>query len=184
MSREVRGPVGRQLIEIGGDEIPVTVKAKGSRDRSLEELRDAIVPTPSGAPVTIGVAGGVSEREALGSISREDQQYVRIVAYDFRGPNKLAQRTHDAFMASISVPAGYSVADAGFGFYQPDDSEKGLWLVFAIGVVLVLLSVAIVFDSLWARGDGVPQPAGRARRGDRGLLGREGQPSRARRRSA
>jgi multidrug efflux pump subunit AcrB len=28
-------------------------------------------------------------------------------------------------------------------------SEQGLWLVFAIGVALVLLSVAIVFDSVW-----------------------------------
>ena len=26
-------------------------------------------------------------------LSREDQQYVRIVSYDFRGPNRLAQRT-------------------------------------------------------------------------------------------
>jgi len=150
VAREVRGPMGRQLLEIGGDEIPVTVKARGARDRSLEELRDAIVPSTGGAPVTIGALGTVSEREALGTISREDQQYVRIVAYEFRGPNRLAQRTHDAFMASISVPPGYSVADAGFGFFNPDDSEQGLWLVFAIGITLVLLTVAIVFDSVWS----------------------------------
>ncbi len=149
VSREVRGPVGRQLLEIGGDEIPVTVKAKGARDRSLDDLRAAIVPNPGGAPVTIGSLSAVDEREALSAISREDQQYVRIVAYEFRGPNKLAQRTHDAFMKSISVPPGYSAADAGFGFFEPDESEQGLWLVFAIGVTLVLLTVAIVFDSVW-----------------------------------
>lgn len=150
VAREVRGPVGRQLLEIGGDEIPVTVKAKGARDRSLDELRDAIVPNPAGAPVTIASLARVDEREALSAISREDQQYVRIVAYEFRGPNKLAQRTHDAFMQSVAVPPGYSVADAGFGFQEPDDSERGLWLVFGIGVALVLLAVAIVFDSVWA----------------------------------
>jgi len=152
VAREVRGPVGRQLLEIGGDEIPVTVKAQGARDRSLDELRQAIVPSPSGAPVTIDALSSVDEREALSAISREDQQYVRIVAYEFRGPNKLAQRTHDAFMKSITLPPGYSAADAGFGFFVPDESEKGLWLVFAIGVTLVLLTVAIVFDSVWAAG--------------------------------
>jgi HAE1 family hydrophobic/amphiphilic exporter-1 len=52
-------------------------------------------------------------------------------------------------MKSISVPAGYSVADAGFGFFQPDESERGLWLVFAVGIALVVLSVAVVFDSAW-----------------------------------
>ena len=36
------------------------------------------------------VAAGERAR-ALGAISREDQQYVRILSYDFRGPNKLAQ---------------------------------------------------------------------------------------------
>ncbi len=152
VAREVRGPVGRQLLEIGGDEIPVTVKAQGARDRSLDELRQAIVPSPSGAPVTIDALSSVDEREALSAISREDQQYVRIVAYEFRGPNKLAQRTHDAFMKSITLPPGYSATDAGFGFFVPDESEKGLWLVFAIGVTLVLLTVAIVFDSVWAAG--------------------------------
>jgi len=150
VAREVRGPVGRQLLEIGGDEVPVTVKASGARDRSLDELREALIPTATSTPVRIGDVAAVGEREAISSISREDQQYVRIVAYEFRGPGRLAQRTHRAFLASISVPAGYSVADAqgGFGFV-PDESEKGLWLVFGIGLVLVILSVAIVFDSVW-----------------------------------
>ena len=153
VAREVRGPVGRQLIEIGGDEVPVTLKASGARERSLDELREALIPTTTGAPVRIADVAGVGEREAINSISREDQQYVRIVAYEFRGPGRLAQRTHRAFLASISVPAGYSVADAqgGFGFV-PDESEQGLWLVFGIGLVLVILSVAIVFDSVWGAG--------------------------------
>ena len=151
VAREVRGPVGRQLIEIGGDEIPVTVKASGARDRSLDELREALIPTQTGTPVRIGDVASVGEREAINQISREDQQYVRIVAYEFRGPAKLAQRTHAAFLKSISVPAGYGVSDAvgGFGF-TPDESEQGLWLVFAVGLTLVILSVAIVFDSVWA----------------------------------
>jgi hydrophobic/amphiphilic exporter-1 (mainly G- bacteria), HAE1 family len=154
VAREMRGQVGRQLLEIGGDEIPVNVKAVGARDRSLDELRDALVPTPTGAPIRVGDLATVSEREALSSISREDQQYVRLVSYEFRGPQKLAQRTHDAFLKSIAVPAGYSVADAGFffGFGGPDNSERGLWLVFAIGLALVLLTVALVFDSVWAAG--------------------------------
>jgi multidrug efflux pump subunit AcrB len=93
----------------------------------------------------------VSERETLGSVSREDQRYVRIVSYEFRGPGKLARRTHDAVLASIAVPAGYSAEDASTGFGPPpDESERGLWLVFAIGVALVVLAVAIVFDSVWA----------------------------------
>ena len=150
VGREIRTQVGAQLLEIGGDEIPVNVKALGANTRSLDELREALVPTPDGGAVPIGAVSTVSERELLSAIDREDQQYMRTVAYEFRGPNRLAQRTHDAFMKSITAPAGYKVEEAGFGFFTPDDSEKGLWLVFAIGVVLVILAVALVFDSIWA----------------------------------
>jgi len=107
------------------------------------------VPNARNAPVQVGDLARVGERETLANIRREDQQYVRILSYGFRGPTKLAQRTHDAFMASVAVPAGYSVADVEFSFGS-DESEQGLWLVFAMGVALVLLAVAMVFDSVWA----------------------------------
>ena len=147
--REVRGPVGGIRLELEGEEVVVSLKARGARERSLAELQQALVPNPSGAPVRVGDLAAVSEREGLSTISREDQQYVRIVSYDFRGPARLAQRTHDAFMSSIAVPPGYSVDDERFE-WEADESGKGLWLVFGIGLVLVVLAVAFVFDSVWA----------------------------------
>ena len=150
VSREVRGAVGRELVEIGGDELPVTVKAVGARERSLDQLQDAIIPTTTGAPVRIADVAFVDAREALSSIRREDQQYVRLVSYDFRGPTKLARRTHTAFMKSLSAPAGYSIVDLTDGSpFERDNSEQGLWLVFAVGILLVVLTVALVFDSVW-----------------------------------
>ena len=149
LAREIRGPVGATKLEIGDDELDVNVKASGARDRTLDQLRDALVPTSIGAPVRMADIAQVEEQEGLSLINREDQQYVRIVSYDFRGPQKLANRTHEAFMRSISVPPGYTVADDEFQWGE-DQSSKGLWLVFAIGIVLVILAVAMVFDSTWA----------------------------------
>lgn len=150
VAREVRGAVGQQRLEIGGDELPVQVKSAGTRERSLDELRAAIIASPSQAPLKIGDLAEVAERDGLGMISRENQEYLRIVSYEFRGPTKLADRTHKAFMANITVPPGYRVGDQTWDFGYTDSSEKGLWLVFAIGVVLVVLAVAMVFDSAWA----------------------------------
>jgi HAE1 family hydrophobic/amphiphilic exporter-1 len=150
IAREVRGPVGGQLLEIDGDEVPVTVKAAGARDRTLLELSSAIVPTATGTPARIGDLSRVDAREALSTVNREDQQYIRQLSYDFRGPAKLARRTHDAFMRTLSAPAGYGIVDitTGNGF-ENDGSDRGLWQTFAMGVVLVILAVALVFDSTW-----------------------------------
>lgn len=150
VNREVRGAGGGQLVEIGGEELRVTLKAAGARERSVDELSDAIIPTATGSPVRIGDVSLVSAREALSMVRREDQQYVRQVNYDFRGPAKLARRTHTAFMKALSAPAGYSIVDITDGSpFERDNSEKGLWLVFAIGITLVVLTVALVFDSVW-----------------------------------
>lgn len=149
VQREVRGSVGGQRLEIGGEEIPVSVKASGARDRSLDELREALIPTPLGSSVRVSDLSDVGEREQLGVITREDQQYLRVVGYEFRGPTRLANRTHDAFMKSISVPPGFTVQDASQYQREQDTSQRGLWLVFAVGVALVILSVAGVFDSAW-----------------------------------
>lgn len=147
--REVRGAAGGTRLEIDGEEMLVTLKVAGSQERALDDLRNSIIPTTSGSPVRIRDVATVGEREGLATIQREDQQYVRVVAYDFRGPPRLAQRTHAGFMESVSVPPGYSIADDVFTFTQ-DDSQQGLWLVFAIGIILVILAVAAVFDSAWA----------------------------------
>ena len=149
VQREVRGAVGGTRLEIAGEEIPVSVKAEGARDRSLDELREALITTPAGTAVRVSDLSDVGEREQLGTITREDQQYLRVVAYEFRGPNRLANRTHDAFMKSISVPPGFTVQDASQFLRERDTSQKGLWLVFAIGIALVILSVAMVFNSTW-----------------------------------
>ena len=150
IGREIRGPIGGLLLQIGGDELPVTVKASGARDRALDELERALVPNANGAPIRIGDLAIVSAREALSSVNREDQQYVRQVAYDFRGPPKLARRTHDAFMKQLSAPAGYSIVDLSNSFgFEEDKSGQGLYLVFALGLALVILAVALVFDSVW-----------------------------------
>jgi len=148
VAREVGGAAGRQRFILGDEELWLSLKTEGARERTLEQLREAQVPASGGAPVHVGDLAALSEREALSRISREDQQYVRILSYDFRGPAKLANRTHEAFMRSISVPPGYTVSDEYFG-WRDDESQQGLWLVFAVGLALVVLAVAMVFDSAW-----------------------------------
>ncbi len=149
INREIRGAAGGIRLEFEGEETQVDLKAQGARERSLDELKTALVPNEARSPVRVSDLADVGEREGLATISREDQQYVRIVGYDFRGPVKLANRTHEAFMKSLTAPAGYTISDEKFS-WEEDHSSRGLWLVFGTGVVLVILAVAMVFDSIWA----------------------------------
>jgi HAE1 family hydrophobic/amphiphilic exporter-1 len=136
-------------LEIGNDELPIMLRAAGARERDTAQLAEGMVSNPMGVPVRIRDVSSVSEVEGLAKIERENQQYIRSMTYDFRGPQKMADRTHKAFMQSITTPPGYTVTDErGYGF--GDDSAKGLNDVLFIGVLLVLLAVALVFNSVWA----------------------------------
>ncbi len=149
VAREISGGGGGTRLEFDDEELPVSVRALNVRERQLGQLEEARVSNPARAPIRINDVSSVGEVEGLAEIQRENQQYVRILSYDFRGPQKLADRTHKSFMAAIAVPKGYEVSDEKFE-WSDDDSSKGLWLVGGIGVLLVLLSVALVFDSAWA----------------------------------
>lgn len=149
VGREVRGAANGTRLDIGGEEVQVNVRSIGDRDRQLDQLSEGMVSNSRRAPVRIADVSSVKEIEGLSRIEREDQQYIRMLTYDFRGTQKLADRTHKAFMSSITVPAGYTVSDDQ-GRWGDDESSKGLWLVFGLGVTLVLLVVALVFDSVWA----------------------------------
>lgn len=136
-------------LEIGNDQLPIMLRAAGARDRDTAQLAEGMVSNPLHAPVRIRDVSTVREVEGLAEIRRENQQYIREVTYDFRGPQKLADRTHKSFMESLTTPPGYTVTDErDFGYN--DNSAKGLDIVIVVGLVLVLLAVALVFDSVWA----------------------------------
>jgi HAE1 family hydrophobic/amphiphilic exporter-1 len=147
--REVAGGDFSRSLEIGDQDLPVSVRALNVRERQLSQLEEAMVSNPGRIPVRVSDVSTVAELEGLAEIQREDQQYVRVLSYDFRGPQKLADRTHTAFMETIDVPSGYTVEESRFE-WGDDESQKGLYLVGGIGVLLVLLAVALVFDSWWA----------------------------------
>lgn len=147
--RQIYNPGTGVQLDINGEQVDVSVQAAGSRERDMNQLSDGQVSNGKGVPVRIGDVTTLGEVEGLQVIQREDQQYIRILSYDFRGPQKLSDRTHKAFMASIAPPPGYTIED-DTGNWNQDDSSKGLYTVFGLGLMLVLIAVAFVFDSVWA----------------------------------
>lgn len=149
VQRQMRNAANATDLQLGGDVVRVQLRAAGAQLRDMTQLSEGIVFNPTGAPIRIGDVSSVGTVEGLAEIRRENQQYLRTLTYEFRGPQKLADRTHKSFMQSITVPAGYTVTDERY-YGSGDDPSKGLVMVFGLGIVLVLLAVALVFDSVWA----------------------------------
>lgn len=149
--RRVAAAVGqderRSFLRVGDEELLFSVALSGASTLDVEQLRDLTVPAPGGEPVRLAEVATVGERDVLSRILREDQQYQRTVAYEFRGPAKLGDRVQAAVLAATRVPAGYQVI--GKEEWRWSDDEKGqIYGVLAISLILVFMVCAGLFESL------------------------------------
>ena len=134
-------------IRIGGEERLVSVKLDGYENFDVMGLQELILPTRSGTGVRLGDIARIEERGTLSRILRENQQYQRTVAYEFRGPAKLGDRVRDAVVNTTEVPDGYTVI--GRNEWKWDDDEaRQLYGVLVISLVLVFMVCAALFESV------------------------------------
>jgi len=134
-------------IKIGGDELRYSVKVRDAEDVDVVALREAILPLPGGRGLRLGDVMTIESREVLSRIHREDQQYHRTVAYEFRGPPKLGDIYHDRIITSTEVPPGYLVK-ADDRYYWSTEERNQIFLVLLISVLLIYMVTAALFESL------------------------------------
>jgi len=149
--RRVAAAVGRDerrsFVRVGDEEMTFSVQLAGSRTLELRQLEALTIPAPGGEPVRLGEVATLGEREVLARILREDQQYQRTVAYEFRGPARLGDRVQEAVIRSTRLPAGYQLV--GKKEWKWGDDEKGqIYGVLAFSLVLVFMVCAGLFESV------------------------------------
>lgn len=143
----VQGEARGTPVRMGGDELQLAVKLAGNRTLDLLGLQELLVPTPSGQAVRLAEVATLEERDVLSRIIRENQQYQRNVSYEFRGPTKLGDRTHEAVMKSTLLPPGYKLE--GRQEWRWSTEEKGqIYGVLAFSVVLIFMVTAALFESI------------------------------------
>jgi HAE1 family hydrophobic/amphiphilic exporter-1 len=142
----VGGRSGEGTLKLGGEEVRYQVKLEGSEDADVLALLETLIQLPDGRQVRLGDVVTVEPREVLASVVRENQQYRRQVAYEFRGPVKLGDAVLDAMLARTEVPAGYTVEKAE-GFYFSQEEKEQIYLVLAVSLLLIYMVTAAVFES-------------------------------------
>ena len=137
--------LGRLPTEDG--EVNARIRVAGGEALAPEELLATRVPTPSGASVPLGELARLEERPVPAEILRRDQQYERIVTFDFRGPRPIADRYVRSFVEGTTMPPGYTLDD-GLGSYLTGKEERAIGLALAFALLLIYLVSAALFESL------------------------------------
>mgnify|MGYP006277726211 CR=1 FL=1 len=149
VSASVQGEQTSGRIYLGGEELPLSVKMEGYRDFSFRDLRELRVPSGRGREVRVGDVARVQERDVLSRILRENQEYQRTVAWEFRGPRKLGDIVRDAVLESMELPAGYRIETEN-RFRLTEEEQRQVWMAVGFAVLLVFMVTATIFESLAA----------------------------------
>lgn len=143
----VRGSARTSPIRVGGEEMLYSVKLSGYRDMDVTRLRELQIPAANGKSVRLGDVATISERDVLNRILREDQQYQRTVAYEFRGPGKLGERVRDAVVKNTALPPGFSIVKDEGATWSVEE-ERQIYGVLIFAVILVFMVCAALFESV------------------------------------
>jgi HAE1 family hydrophobic/amphiphilic exporter-1 len=147
VSAAVRGRASSALLQVGGEEMQLSVKLAGFRYMDSGQLLQTLIPTGNGASVRLGDVASLRERQVLNSVIRENQQYQRLVSYEFRGPTKLGDRVRDAVVKATALPPGYAIEERQTWNWEPEQARQ-MYLITAVAVLLVFMLTASLFESL------------------------------------
>lgn len=148
LSAAVGGNANVGRIKLGGEEVQYQVELEENEDMDVVALRETLVDTPDGRRIRLGDVVRVESREVLSRIRRENQQYERTVAYEFRGPQKLGDVFHEAVIDGTDAPPGYTVQKGESRWFITAEQREQIWLVVAVSLILVYMVTAALFESL------------------------------------
>jgi HAE1 family hydrophobic/amphiphilic exporter-1 len=148
MNAAIGGAAQLGYVKLGGEEVQYQVKLEKTVDMDVLQLTETLIDTPDGRRIRLGDVMRIESRDILARIRRENQQYERTVAYEFRGPQKLGDLYHENVINTTEVMPGYTVKKGESGFSISQEQQQQIWLVIAIALLLVYMVTAALFESL------------------------------------
>ncbi|CAN5714888.1 efflux RND transporter permease subunit [soil metagenome] len=147
VSASVRGRTQGQTMRVGGEEMQFLVKLDGYQDMDMVGLNELLLPAPTGEGVRLGEVASLRERDVLAVVIRENQQYQRMVTYEFRGPARLGDHVQGIAVAATHLPPGYTIEQRRWAGFAAEE-KKQIYGVLLLSILLIFMVTSAIFESL------------------------------------
>jgi len=145
--RYSRGTLPVQTVYVGGVMAPLTIKSLQSDEFDYWSLNNAPLRTESGGYIKLKDFSGITREVSDATISREDQQYVITVGYDFIGNYELGNLILDRNIDETNalLPLGYTARSSSFTYWW--DRQKTNYLLIFLVIAIIYFICAIFLES-------------------------------------
>jgi len=140
-----RWPFG--YIDVDGEvQLPIRMEVAGSFDRDVDRVIMQPLLVRDSLQIQLASLSDYRIEERPSSITRENQQYVRNINVDFRGPFQMSNTFIERELEAYRTPVGYEIGKENFSFFT-DEVKKAFGWVTLTTLMLVFLVTASVFES-------------------------------------
>ena len=135
----------------GGRDVPFLIEYDAEEIAGLPTLRDLSVFTPTGGSVPLSSFAKLGYEKASRSITRRNGKITFTLTAKVEDPLRIVPITRageEALIAGLDLPRGFSIGSENSAIARQQKESSQLLSAMLLGVVLVFLLMAILFESV------------------------------------
>ena len=142
------GAVAGQVFE-GEKRFDLVVRVASEGRKSIADVRNLLIATPSGQQIPLDQVADVQEIEGPNQIQREDAKRRIIVGFNVRGRDvqSIVKELQEKVNQQIKFPAGYYVTYGG-AFENLQAAKQRLSVAVPVALILIFLMLYFAFGSV------------------------------------
>ncbi len=131
------------------DEYDILLRLDETQRKSIEDIRGTEVELPGGGRVRVDSFAEIEEISGPVTISRKNQERIVTVSFDVidRPQGDVVNDIRKRVESEILIPDGIQIEYAGM-IEEQQESEKAMFMLIILGVILVYMVMAGQFESL------------------------------------
>ncbi len=137
----------RQRIRMGNEEVVYSLQAQTYRHIQFQQLTDLRLFNRFHQPFRLGHIATFYRYRIPPVIEREDQQYYRIIAFDYLAPWQFADRFVKNFLNTVHLPPGYQMKQEHYILGSPDKQTRNILFVLALALIFMYMVLAGLYES-------------------------------------
>ncbi|MEJ5352696.1 MAG: efflux RND transporter permease subunit [Melioribacteraceae bacterium] len=147
ITKNIGGIFNDNKFKIENNRVEYQIKFSNYNEVQLEELKNIILKDYSGKSFKVKDIINFYERKILSTINREDQQYVRYISFEFKGPYYYGKQFLQSILANIDIPPGFTIEQVDFPIVLELKNEYEILKIFLAAVVIIFMVSSSFFES-------------------------------------
>jgi len=140
---------GTQKIKFDDKELSIEIKAEDVKSLELFDMLNRHIQTPGGIPFRIKDIVDIEFTTQKGGITRENQEYISMVMWDYLGSAKAADRYHKTLYKRIIPPPGFSKSLEEVRWRMTEEEESQIWQSIILSLFLIYIILGMLYENIF-----------------------------------